>query len=99
MREDTTMGAKVAITNRIKPCACGCTGRDPWHAPSFERVVENVTEESGTCLVTAYSEPQTYRQVGWAKFPWSNDPVKVVRVVLAGNGREHNLGWHIAREN
>lgn len=86
------------ITKRIQPCSCGCGGRDPWHAQTFERVIKDIAPETGTCRVTAYSEPVTYRSVGRAKFPWSEDLVKVVEVTIEVNGRVYNMGWFIARE-
>lgn len=89
---------KVTITRRIDPCSCGCQGKDPQHARKFDRVVSNVTDETGTCRVTAYREPVMYRRTGTAKFPWTDEAVKVVEVMREFGDKKLPLGWFICAD-
>lgn len=35
-------GQPQAISQRLRPCGCGCQGRDPWHAKVMTRKVRNL---------------------------------------------------------
>jgi len=77
------MGTKIGpveITNRTKPCNCGCKGRDPWHATSYQRVItlDDGSEISGT-----------------AHLPFSSDPVAVERVTVEGRNGYAFSWWRV----
>lgn len=55
------------IIARLKPCNCGCHGSDPWHKPTYRRVVRDIEQVS------------EYRQRGTVSLPQSNQPVTVYR--------------------
>lgn len=85
---------EATITNRIKPCNCGCKGTDPWHARRFTRVLKNVREIEPTEMLTTVSlETYTVVALAEAKLPWG--VAQVGKVVWKGC----NLGWRILRDN
>jgi hypothetical protein len=89
----------VTITRRIDPCGCGCKGADPWHRKEFERVLHDEREESGRCQVKAYgyaSDPAEYDRVAFVSAPWSEERVKVVRLIVRVEGKSYVLGWYFA---
>lgn len=83
---------KAKISNRIKPCNCGCQGRDPWHARSFTRIITITSEaeeveysrDGCTWLVVAR---------GTARFPWGVETVSLRAVRNDANGKQVNYGW------
>lgn len=44
---NTTTQTQQTITNRIKPCNCGCKGQDSQHAAHFVRTVSNIKHLDG----------------------------------------------------
>lgn len=85
----------TTITRRIDPCACGCAGRDPWHAREFTREIVNVTPATGTAKTIAYRHPVAIRAKGAARLPWGEgEMVRVVEVDRDG----HSLGWFATGE-
>ena len=67
------------IVARTKTCRCGCAGKDPWHARSFDRKIRDIQdvdmladEESD-----APDEVVTYR-AGVARMPWGDTAVEEV---------------------
>ena len=90
--------ATVKITNRIKPCRCGCVGSDPWHAPSFERALRNLSHiPTDHAALLAQSKDRRFNVViatATAKFP-SGD-VEVQHIRLYSHGLSSDMGW--ARE-
>lgn len=85
------MSTKTTITKRIDPCNCGCQGSDPWHQKTYDRVLRNVVEESGTavtCMGTG-----TYNKKATVRVPWSDEPVEVVHVIGIFNDKTYSFGW------
>lgn len=44
---------RTLIWNRTEPCRCGCMGRDPHHAKTFQRILKNVERFYGPGYATA----------------------------------------------
>jgi hypothetical protein len=80
----------MKITNRMKPCTCGCRGSDSQHRASFDRVVADVVAESGI-TDTALRRGHAYAKTGTARLPWG-----VVRVVWCPDQPNAQTGeWYI----
>lgn len=69
------------ILMRLKPCRCGCQGKDPWHQKYIKREVYGVVPLPAPIKVF-WSRPDMvgvemgeYRLQGMAKFPWGEKPV------------------------
>ena len=76
------------IVNRVMPCRCGCKGRDPGHARTFDRVVRDVVPVVCWTRIADFQEPVEVDAAGWAQLPWGRH--RVVRVP--------RRGWYVARE-
>lgn len=82
---------KARIIKRLKPCGCGCGGRDPWHRQTYKRVIQNIRNERGRTRTTAMRSVE-YGRIGQAQFPWGVETV--VEIVLYGKP----ICWQIAKE-
>lgn len=80
-----TTYSRQRIVARIKPCTCGCCGRDPWHAPKFIRAVRSVQpQQRGTTVkVCAFSEPIEIDALGLVDLPFGE--TQVARSALTGS--------------
>ena len=85
------------IRARIDPCKCGCAGRDPWHAASFQRVVRKVIEVDPTPAVTRWGVRSTIVARGTARFPWGADAVGLL-AVKCSTGRWVTYGWALLED-
>lgn len=81
------MTAMFTILARTQPCTCGCKGRDPWHARTFDREVRGVCDATGE----AADGSPIYR-TGVARFPWGTETVEEV-----GRVGFTSRWWRIAR--
>jgi len=72
------------ITRRVVPCACGCEGRDSWHAATFRRRLYDVHAGTGSVRVTAYREPKRYIATATVNVPWADERVPVVLLPVVG---------------
>ena len=91
---------QATITKRLDPCTCGCKGSDPWHLKSYKRVLYDDREEMGQCFVPAIGGEQKHDRVATVAVPWSDERVKVVRLVVPSvttQGKWVSLGWFFAR--
>ncbi len=78
--------AAQRIDNRFEPCACGCKGRDPHHAPSFIRTVTDIAPAGAdeTCVTKPLrGVRQPIGETGRARIPGYPRPVRVVRTFRA----------------
>jgi len=76
--------AKRRIIARLKPCNCGCRGRDSQHARTFTRTVKYFRWLDVPTWVDTASGAQVLAVAeGWARLPWS--PARI-RVVLDADG-------------
>jgi len=91
------MSTKTTITKRIEPCNCGCQGADPWHQKSYDRVLRNVVEASGT-VRTVIGE-QTFSKTAEVRVPWSEEPVTVYHLTktFAEDGKTYSYGWYFSK--
>lgn len=79
---------RQTIVNRLKPCGCGCKGRDPQHRAEYKRTVTDIVQLSGAVAMTK-SQPamgmQAIAATGRARLPGYPRPVRVVRVIVLGH--------------
>jgi hypothetical protein len=91
----------VKIHVRQDRCNCGCEGRDPWHAKTFQRRLHDVTPETGVARFSASEVAGgvecPYDQRATVRLPWSEDPVAVVHRVFVYGDRVISLGWWVPR--
>ena len=90
---------RVTITKRLDPCNCGCQGSDSWHQKTYQRVLYEDREELGQCVVPAIGGVQAHDRVALVSVPWSEERVKVVRLVVPSSttpGKLVSLGWFFA---
>lgn len=69
---------KTHITKRMKPCNCGCKGRDPWHKESYRRVLRNKLPSAGD-VRTAWEDQTPIQAEAVASFPWGETRVVQMR--------------------
>ncbi len=89
--------ATTRITRRVDPCDCGCQGKDPWHAKTFDRVITDIRDERGRA--TSYEGVGLdYDKVGTVSAPWSDEPVVVVRQIFEWDNKKTSvIGWTFAK--
>ena len=82
------MTSTEQIIARLAPCGCGCHGSDPWHRPTYQRVVRNIEQVS------------EFRQRGEVSLPQSSLPVTVYRDGFYSEvcGRVLYGAWIVDRE-
>ena len=52
---------KTQIINKLETCNCGCGGHDPWHRQTYQRVVNQTSETTGTVRLPFSSRPVAVR--------------------------------------
>lgn len=85
------MTSTKKITQRIKPCTCGCEGRDSWHAATVKRAVTNTVSLAAPIRVRALEGGvwHTVSEIGFYKHP---EGVRACGLKVLANGDE--LGWY-----
>ena len=52
------------IIARTSACNCGCSGSDPWHKHYYKRIVNVITDITGTVRLPMSSQPvRVFREV------------------------------------
>lgn len=59
------MAKAEQIINRLRPCRCGCGGKDPWHKSTYRRVVTKATETEGTVQLPMSTKPVRVTRESW----------------------------------
>jgi hypothetical protein len=85
------------ILTRVRPCSCGCKGRDSWHKRSLRRTVHNVEYYPSPRVIGGLAE---YERVALARghidCPWGGEEVLWEGYRKSGENKITPLGWTLA---
>jgi len=92
--EGKTMNSKYPewVTLRVKPCNCGCMGKDPHHRKSFKRTIKNIFPVFGNGK-TYDGDNIQFDAIGQVLM--GKNTRTVARMVWDHEGKRIELGWHI----